>query len=223
MSREILKEVPIIITGTSKGLGQEIAKKWCLSANDGEHNVYYGISRWNDLDIVKFEEIQAYINGLAHNDNIPLALINNAGICIQGNIIDMNIDDLKKQFEVNYFGLVNATQAYIKLCKNHNFKGKIINIASTAGLGARPGRSGYSSSKAAVINFSLSISKELKEYGIKVYTICPGAFKSDMRREIAPDDDFDKMLQPYEISNFIVKNIIKDGMFLDNQIIYTRS
>lgn len=216
------KQVPIIISGTSRGLGAEIARKWCLSSNDNEDNVYYGLSRWNDLDVVKFEEIQAYISSLAHDDNVPIALINNAGICIQGNIIDMKLEDLQKQFNVNYFGLVNATQAYIKLCLKYRFKGKIINIASTAGLGARPGRCGYSSSKAAVINFSLSLSRALKEYGIKVYTICPGAFDSDMRRSIAPDDDFEKMLKPDEIADFII-DLINNGKFLDNQIIYTRS
>jgi len=214
------KQIPIIITGSSKGLGQEIAKKWCISSKDNEDNVYYGLSRWNDLDIAKFEEIQAYISGLAHDDNVPVALINNAGICIPGNTIDMKIEDLQKQFNVNFFGLVNATQTYIKLCLKYRFKGKIINIASTAGLGARPGRCGYSSSKAAVINFSLSLARELKEYGIKVYTICPGAFDSEMRRKIAPEDDFEKMLKPDEIADFII-DIINNGKFLDNQIIYT--
>lgn len=212
------KQIPIIITGTSRGLGAEIAKKWCCSSKDNEDNVYYGLSKWNDLDITKFEEIQAYINGLAHDDNVPIALVNNAGIIIPGNIVDLSIEDMQKQFNVNYFGLVNATQAYIKLCLKYRFKGKIINIASTAGLGSRPSYYGYSSSKAAVISFSLSLSKELKEYGIKVYTICPGAFDSDMRKSIAPDDDFEKMLKPDEIADFIIE-IINDGKFLDNQVI----
>lgn len=214
------KQVPIIITGSSRGLGQEIARKWCLTSKDNENNVYYGLSRWNDLNVTNYDEIIKYVSAL--NNPVPVALVNNAGICKLGNIVDMNIDDLVKQFDVNYFGLVNTTKAYIQLCLKHGVKGKIINIASTAGLSARAGRSGYSSSKAAVINFSLSLSQELSEYGMKVYTICPGAFESDMRRKIAPEDDFENMLKPHEISEFII-DIINNGKFLDNQIITIRS
>jgi 3-oxoacyl-[acyl-carrier protein] reductase len=209
----------IMITGSSRGLGAQIAKEACKKGY-----YYYGISRFNDLDVVNYDDIKDYILGfydVYYDENPngrPVALINNAGICVPENIFELNIENFIETFRINLFGLVNCCNLYAKLCKDFSIKGKIINIASTAGLGARPGRSAYAASKAAVINFSLSLTEELRPYGLKVYCVAPGAFESDMRREIAPDDDFKKMLKPDKVARFIL-SLIEDGELLDGQII----
>jgi len=152
-------------------------------------------------------------------ENPPEVLINNAGIIELGSILEITPESWKRQFDVNMNGVFYCTKEYVRIVKS--IGGKIINIASTAGMGSRPGRSVYAASKAAVINFSLSMAEELRSYGIKVYCIAPGACNTDLRRQIAPDDDFENMMQPEELAKFIV-DIVEDGYMLDNQVIITK-
>lgn len=208
----------IIITGSSRGIGAAIAKEWDKRNKD---NLHFAISRFNDFDITDYRQFQLYMNDFYLDDYIPMALINNAGIAEQGNILELDINSIEKQFSVNFKAVVNCTKEYAKLCIHKKIKGKIINIASTAGLGARAGRSIYAASKAALINFSLSMSEELKQYGIKVYCVCPGAVNTDMRHELEPDDDFENMLQPEAVGKFVCE-LIENGKYLDNQILEVR-
>lgn len=214
------KRQSIIITGSSRGLGAAIAKEICF-----KNYFYYGLSSWNNVDVSNFSLVKECFEEINETDDVflPNCLVNNAGVCIPGNILEFSENDYNAQFGTNVLGILNCTQLYTQLCIKNKIQGKIINIASTAGVGPRPGRSIYAASKAAVISLSLSLSEELREHGIKVYCICPSAFDSDMRREIAPDDDFEKMIKPAEIANFIIKKIILDNSnFLDNQVIYIR-
>lgn len=217
---ELAARKSVIITGSNRGLGLEIARAACK-----ENYFYYGISKWNDLDVSDCFSLTEFFSNLNETEHVlfPSAIINNAGICIPGNILEFKQDHFSSQFETNVLGVLNCSQLYTQLCIKNKIPGKIINIASTAGMSVRPGRSIYAATKAAVINLSLSMAQELKEYGIKVYCLCPGAFDSDLRRTIAPDDDFENMLKPEEIAKFIMDKIIKDEYnFLDNQVIYIR-
>jgi NAD(P)-dependent dehydrogenase (short-subunit alcohol dehydrogenase family) len=214
----------IIITGSSRGIGAAIGKEWSKSGVKNNANYgYYGISKWNDLDVTNYKKIENYMTVLfydlkKHKRNLPIALINNAGIVKVGSIFETDINDWKYQFDVNVHGLFNCSKIYSKLCIKYKIPGKIINISSTAGLGARAGRAAYSASKAAVINFSLSMAEELKPYNIKVYCVCPGACDTDMRHYINPDDNFKSMMKPNEIGKFVI-DLIVDGKFLDGQIL----
>ena len=210
----------IIITGNSKGIGLAISKKWSMigAINNYMNHGYYAISRTNNIDVTNYNEIGGFIREIFTLGQRPIALVNNAGIIKMGTILETNEKDWKDQFDVNVNGIFHCSKAYIEACIKHNVKGKIINIASTAGLGARPGRSVYSATKAAIINFSLSLAEEVKEYGIKIYCVCPSAVDTDMRHYICPDDDFNSMVKPNEVADFIC-NLIIDGKYLDNQIL----
>lgn len=207
----------IIVTGSSRGIGAAIAKEWCKR---GEKNLYYQISRWSDFDISDFKQFEEFMKDFYNfsEEYYPIALINNAAIAVQGSILETDMNIVEKQFNINFNAIVNTTKEYTKFCINKKIKGKIVNIASTAGLGARPGRAIYAATKAALINFSLSMSEELKPYGIKIYIVCPGAVNTDMRHELEPDDDFKNMLQPHEVGKFIC-NLIESDNLLNGQIL----
>jgi len=207
----------IIITGSSRGIGAATAKEWCKR---GEKNLYYQISRWSDFDISDFKQFEEFMKDFYNfsEEYYPIALINNAAIAVQGSILETDMNIVEKQFNINFNAIVNTTKEYTKFCINKKIKGKIVNIASTAGLGARPGRAIYAATKAALINFSLSMSEELKPYGIKIYIVCPGAVNTDMRHELEPDDDFKNMLQPHEVGKFIC-NLIESDNLLNGQIL----
>lgn len=212
----------LIITGTSKGLGAALAK--CSTKYN--YSYYFGASRWSGLDISIEKKVVDWfidLDNLEYNTEAPKPsiLINNAAICINKSILETSGEEWRKQIDINLNGAFYCSKEFIKFCIKHKIKGKIVNICSTAGNGARAGRSGYAASKAALINFSLSMGEELRPYGIKVYCICPGAFDTTMRREIAPDDDFATMLKPETIANEIFK-IIDTLEYSNNQIIYIR-
>lgn len=212
----------LIVTGSSKGLGAALAK----ISTKYNYIHYFGASRWSGIDISNYKVVNEWFNGI---DNLnyseglvkPDLLINNAGICVNKSILETTPEEWQKQININLSGAFFCSREFIKYCLNNKIKGRIVNIASTAGTNPRPGRAGYASSKAALINLSLSMSEELKSYGIKVYCICPGAFDTSMRRHIAPDDDFDNMLKPEHVANEIFK-IIDSLEYLDNQIIYIK-
>jgi 3-oxoacyl-[acyl-carrier protein] reductase len=65
------------------------------------------------------------------------------------------------------------------------------------------------------------MAEELRPYGIKVYCVAPGACATDMRKVIAPDDDFDSMMKPEELARLIV-DLVEGGEMLDGQIIQAR-
>jgi 3-oxoacyl-[acyl-carrier protein] reductase len=202
----------VVVTGSERGIGKQIARELCKRGH-----FYYGFSRFNDIDVSDYDCVKKAFDELAAEP--PEALVNNAGIVEVGSILELSPEAWKKQIETNLNGVFYCAKEYARIAKGRG--GKIINIASTAGLDARPGRSAYAASKAAVMNFSLSMAEELRPYGIKVYCIAPGACNTDLRRKIAPDDDFENMMQPEELAKFIV-DIIEGGDMLDNQIILAR-
>ena len=212
----------LIVTGTSKGLGAALAK----IATKYNYIHYFGASRWSGMDISNYKVVSDWFNdidNLNYSEGLfkPDLLINNAGICINKSIVETSPEEWKKQININLNGAFFCSREFIKYCIKNKIKGRIVNISSTAGTNARPGRAGYAASKAALINFSLSMSEELKPYGIKVYCICPGAFDTEMRRKIAPDDNFETMLKPENIAHEIFK-IIDSLEYLDNQILYIK-
>jgi NAD(P)-dependent dehydrogenase (short-subunit alcohol dehydrogenase family) len=202
----------VIVTGSERGIGKEIARELCRRGH-----YYYGFSRFNDIDVSDYDCVRKAFDDLA--DEPPEALINNAGIVEMGSVLELTPDRWRRQFATNLDGVFYCTREYARIARNHG--GKIINIASTAGLGPRPGRSAYAASKAAVINFSLSMAEELRPYGIKVYCVAPGACATDMRKVIAPDDDFESMMKPEELARLIV-DLVEGGEMLDGQIIQAR-
>lgn len=202
----------VIVTGSTRGIGKEIARELCKRGH-----YYYGFSKWNDIDISSYSSIKNAFDELEHRP--PEALVNNAGIVEMGSILELTPGAWQRQINTNLNGVFYCCKEYARIAKDRG--GKIINIASTAGLGPRPGRSAYAASKAAVINFSLSIAEELRPYGIKVYCIAPGAVATDLRKQIAPDEDFETIMQPGELAEFVV-DIIEDGQMLDNQVIQAR-
>ncbi len=204
----------VIVTGSERGIGKAIARELCRRGHG-----YYAFSRFYDIDVSSYESVRQAFDEFA---DAPVdVLINNAGVVEMGTVLELTPERWRRQFATNLDGVFYCTREYVRIVKDRGQGGKIINIASTAGLGARPGRSAYAASKAAVINFSLSMSEELKPYGIKVYCIAPGACATDMRRTIAPDDDFKSMMQPHELARLVV-DIAEHGDMLDGQVIQAR-
>ena len=114
------------------------------------------------------------------SDKRPLdAVINNAGITLNGLFQMTSEAQLREQFEVNFFSVYLFNQ-YIVRIMVRNQRGSIVNIASTAGEDGNPGKSAYGASKAALIAMTKSLAAELGAKGIRANCIAPGITDTDM-------------------------------------------
>ena len=183
-----------IVTGSSSGIGFETA---LALARDG----YYTYATMRDikkanmiLDIAKKEnlKIEALEIDVNKEDTIKNAvkkivndkkridvLVNNAGYFLVGCIEDLSIEDLKEQFETNFFGMVRAIQAVLPTMRSQK-SGTIVNISSLAGRIGFPVTPGYISSKFAVEGLSESMRYELSPFGIRTIIIEPGVIKTNI-------------------------------------------
>ena len=186
----------VVITGASTGIGYSAAKIFIENGcrvfgsvrkeADGEKlsrelgddfiPLFFDVTNHSAIEseAKKVEEIIKK-EGLA-------CLINNAGIAVTGPLMHLSIDELKKQFEVNVFGLMAVTQAFLPMLgakKNYALpKGKIINISSVAGQTSMPFMGPYCGSKHALEGISNSLRRELLLYGIDVVIVAPGPVKT---------------------------------------------
>lgn len=200
-----MKSENILITGISTGIGRATA---IYLANNGFY-VWGTVRNEKDLqaisslniatlhplimDVTSARDIAKIKNELAE---IPLAgLINNAGIALTGPLKYLQIEKLRKQFEVNVFGLFSVTQAFIpNLELYYALYGKasrIINISSVSGRMVTPFNVSYASSKFAVEALSDGFRRELTHNGIKVILIEPGPIKTEIWNKALREDTSD--------------------------------
>jgi NAD(P)-dependent dehydrogenase (short-subunit alcohol dehydrogenase family) len=112
-------------------------------------------------------------------------LLNNAGISVPGPLEHLDLDDLRRQLEVNAVGQVAVTQAFLPLLRRA--RGRIVSVGSVAGFMAMPGLGAYAMSKHAMEAFSDSLRRELQPWGIQVSLIRPGPITSDIWKKGADD------------------------------------
>lgn len=132
------------------------------------------------LDVTSTKSIDAAVKQVEHlTDGRLDFLINNAGYGYFVPLLDVDISQAKKQFDVNVWGLLAVTQAFFPLLQTA--KGTIVNQASISGVEgySRPFMGIYSSSKAAVMNMSAIMRVELAPFDIKVVTLVTSAVKTE--------------------------------------------
>ena len=129
------------------------------------------------LDISSEESVKtATQNILGKTDRIDV-MINNAGYGLFGPVEDLLMDNIIKQFETNFFGIVRLIKLVLPSMRSHN-SGIIVNVSSMVGRVAMPLNSIYVASKFALEGFSESIRYELKKFGIDVILIEPGIVRT---------------------------------------------
>ena len=136
------------------------------------------------LDVTDKASIKSAITDIAAKYGNIDVLINNAGYGIGGFFEDLTENEIRQQFETNFFGVQNVTREVIPLMRAKR-KGKIINISSIAGINASPAFSAYTASKSALEAFSESLRHELKFFGIDVLLVEPGTYKTKIFYENA--------------------------------------
>jgi len=185
-----------LITGCSSGIGYETAlmlgrngfRTFATMRNTKKSDSLQEVIRKEGLDVSIQQldvndnaSIENTINNIKNEANRIDVLINNAGFGLVGFFEDLTLDEIRDQFETNFFGVLNITKKIIPIMRLQK-SGTIINISSGAGQVGFPGISAYVSTKFAIEGFSESLMYELLPYGIKVVIIEPGVIKTDFFR-----------------------------------------
>lgn len=176
----------ILITGASGGLGKAIALRLAKAG----HTVY-GTSRQPQLngghsgftllsmDVVNEASVGAAVLEVIKRSGRIDVVINNAGLGIQGPVEDLTPELAMQLMDTNVIGAHRVCRAALPQMRSQG-SGCIINITSVAGNFGLPYRSFYSASKAALERYSEALSTEVARFGIKVLTVQPGEFNTNI-------------------------------------------
>lgn len=177
----------ILVTGASSGMGKDFALQLLK-----EGHTVYGAARRVEMmkdieaagghalamDVTKEEDVQAAVDKIIEAQGQIDVLINNAGYAVYGSVEDVSIDDARRQFEVNIFGLASVTQKVLPHMRKQR-SGKIINISSVGGKIYTPLGAWYHATKHALEGWSDCLRLEVAQFGIDVVIVEPGIIKTE--------------------------------------------
>jgi NAD(P)-dependent dehydrogenase (short-subunit alcohol dehydrogenase family) len=149
-----------------------------------------------ELDVDNDKSVTNAINTIVDERKRIDVLINNAGYSLGGALEETSMDEIKSQFETNFFGSVRAMQAVLPVMRKQK-TGKIVNITSLLGRIGYPLISSYNGSKFALEGLSESIQYELEPFGIKIILIEPGAVGSNFWKNIKIAKSSSNINSPY--------------------------
>jgi NAD(P)-dependent dehydrogenase (short-subunit alcohol dehydrogenase family) len=183
-----------VVTGSSSGIGFEIAltlarngfQTYATMRNLAKsENIKSIASKENlpihieQLDVIDNNSVTNAIQAIVSKADRIDVLVNNAGYALAGAFEDLAIEEIKAQYETNFFGLIRTTQAVLPNMRKQK-SGTIVNISSGAGRFGYPTGSAYVSTKFAVEGLSESMAYELEPLGIKVILVEPGVIKTNI-------------------------------------------
>lgn len=222
----------IIVTGASSGIGYQTALKlqesedviiWTSRTIENDDEIKKQLknnSILKNLDVSSEESVKSLIDYVRKTYGRLDALINCAGYVEPESLFSTTLENWEKTLKVNLTGTFLCVKYGGLLMKKTG--GKIINIASTAGLTPRPGWSAYAAAKSGVINFSSAIAEELSGYGIKVFVIAPGRTATPLRKILAPNEDPQTIMQPQTVADMILFCLRPEADCIEGQPLLVR-
>ena len=192
-----------LVTGASSGLGRHFALTLaragahvavCARRSDklaglvDEIESFDGRAMAFSMDVADIASIEAAVDAAETELGAIGVLINNAGIAVQKNALDMTETDYDDLFDTNTKGAFFVAQAVAKRMVQHGHGGSIINIASLAAIRALGKLSTYSMSKAAVTMMTKSLALEWAKHNIRVNALAPGYIETEMNQEFFASD-----------------------------------
>jgi len=131
------------------------------------------------LDVIDKKSVKEAITKIVTEKERIDVLVNNAGYGLFGSLEDISIEELKAQFETNFFGVIRVTQLVLPIMRKQK-SGTIVNVSSVGGRIGLPVLSAYHSTKFALEGLSESMSYELEPFGIRVVIIEPGVIRTNI-------------------------------------------
>lgn len=229
-----------LITGGSRGIGKEIAKKFAIK---GYNIVINYVSENTDLnklkeefketevlfvktDVTNYESCENMVKKAIEKFGRIDVLVNNAGITKDGLLMRMKEEDFDKVIKVNLKGTFNMTKNVIPyMMKQRN--GRIVNIASVVGVTGNAGQANYAASKAGIIGFTKTVARELASRNILANCIAPGFIKTDMtevlsetvKENIYSQIPLNKMGEAKEVANAVYFLASEENTYITGQVL----
>ena len=187
-----------LITGSSSGIGFEtsllLARNgiytYATMRNSSNSQEILDITKKEclplkvlTLDVTDEKSTQKAIDMVMHEQNRIDILVNNAGYSLVGALEQISMDEIKEEFETNFFGIIKLIQKVLPLMRKQR-SGRIINVSSLAGRIGLPLASAYVSSKFALEGLSESLKYEIQDFGIYVILIEPGVIKTNFIKNL---------------------------------------
>ncbi|MGV3696004.1 SDR family oxidoreductase [Flavobacterium sp.] len=175
----------VLITGGSSGIGKAIGEFLfhkgftVYGTSRNPEKVLDSIFPLIALDVRDVESIRHAIEKVISISKRIDVVINNAGVGITGPIEEIPTDEMRNNFETNFFGPIEVMKAVLPQMREQQ-SGLIINITSIAGYMGLPYRGIYSASKGALELVTEAVSMEVKNFGINVITVAPGDFATNI-------------------------------------------
>lgn len=212
---ESLKDSVAIVTGASRGIGKSIA----LSLAKAGSKVVLASRTQKDLAVTA-EEIQSHrgaclsiVTDVSDESEVSRlvkktisafgridVLVNNAGYAVISNVVDAKTKDYDGMMDVNLRGVFLCSRAVLPSMIQQK-SGAIVNIASLAGKNAFVGGAIYSATKWGLLGFSRSLMLEVRDYNIRVVTICPGSVNTAFSDHTK---DSENIIQPQDVAEAVL-------------------
>jgi 3-oxoacyl-[acyl-carrier protein] reductase len=222
-----------VLTGATGGIGKEIAlqlaEKNCNLFLIGQNEKKLKLLKqklekinsririnYNPTDLTNMDDIKLTIKKIQTEFSPVLILINCAGKFIIKPISKSTLNDFDDLFTINVKIPFILTKEFSKDMKKERW-GRIVNIGSSSSYTGFFGGTIYSATKHAILGFSRSLQKELKEKNIRVQCFSPSSVKTEMGR-ISVEQDFSTFLNPKEVAEYIIFSMLFDNEMTIDEI-----
>jgi len=155
-------------------------------------------------DIVKEKDVKRIFKEIVKNYGQIDILVNAAGFCTLGPIVEATVEDWNRTMDVNAKGVFLTCREAVKKMLTQSDGGQIINIVSYQGIDSRPNVGLYGASKHAVMGLTRSLIQEVQSSGIRVSALCPMPVRTKLRKDLFPGKDLSTYLDPKEIAEAVV-------------------
>ena len=220
----------VVITGTSRGIGFELAQQF---AKNG-HQVLALSRNTASLEKISHKNITTLSVDLSHNEDIQKAvnfiksnwkhvniLINNAGKLINKPFTELTSDDFLEVYKVNVFGVAEITKGIIPFLQKGSHVVTMSSMGGIQGSMKFGGLAAYSSAKGAVITLSELLAEEYKEQQIAFNVLAIGAVQTEMLAEAFPD--YKAPLSAQEMANYIYDFSLTGNKFYNGKVLQVSS
>jgi 3-oxoacyl-[acyl-carrier protein] reductase len=230
-----------IVTGAARGLGRAIAeslagcgaKVACIDVNAetlngtvSEIKAAGGTAEAFVCDVTKSEQVNQTVDEVSKKLGGLNILVNNAGITRDGLVMRMKDEDWDAVLGINLRGTFLFTRAVIRPMLKAE-RGRIINIASVAGLMGNPGQTNYSASKAGVIGLTRTVAKEVASRGVTVNAVAPGFIATEMAAKLGADKlelikketPLGRLGEPQDIADAVLFLASEAASFITGQVL----
>ena len=219
----------VLITGAAMGMGKLLTEKFC---KDGARVIMVDMNKEElkasrDQFVEQGFEVYEYVCDVSDPKQIAAlatwakkevgpvqVLVNNAGVAFRGTLIDQDVEQISKIFDVNVKGVAWMMKAFLPDMIEAN-EGHILNLASASGFIGVPGAAAYASSKWAVIGLSESVRYEIRNMhkNIKFTIVCPSYVSTGMFEGVRPPRGTG-FLSPKRIVNAMYDAFKKDKLYV---------